>query len=618
MSSPDALFLGPGAENRELFSELCNTAFDTACDIRANHRPELGAWPIDKQSPEYIATANKQREVLKEIADGFVDTCPFFTPLYCGHMASDQLTVAHAAYLTAAVHHPNSIAYDSAPFANKMEIQVIAELSTMFGYDPRRSFGYLSAGGTTANIQALWVARNLKNFAVATSRLEATKHLVAGKSDYELLTMSPDAVLALLEEVKSLKALDDVKSMCRHSSVLRAQNGVIFCPRTKHYSIPKACEMLGVGNDQIIQIPVDDDYSVNMKIYREQIIKCCEAGIPIIATIAVVGTTEEGSFDDISQLFDIREECEKKYNSSWSIHADAAYGGMIASMFVKEDGTYMTLEETREYYKDQLVAEWPKAKIHRAFASIHRADSITCDPHKHFLPFGVGAIMFRDYRFMEVTTYAAAYVFDQSAKMNTGVAPNVALQTCYGASSLEGTRSGALAASVYAAYKVCPLDRANFGKVFARGLKTTQMIIQLLENKKHFIVGDRKFHIELLHNPEFQMFNFALREEGDMSLENMNKLNHFLMDQFSFVTAPMYELDFVTASTSFVQEEYGDVPLNFVKRMGFPESEWFSVKDVFVFRLVCCTPFINEQDRFETYWRVIIQAFQTALEKYCQ
>ena len=39
----------------------------------------------------------------------------------------------------------------------------------MIGYDPSRSWGHLTSGGTIANFEALWLARSVRYLAVAAA-----------------------------------------------------------------------------------------------------------------------------------------------------------------------------------------------------------------------------------------------------------------------------------------------------------------------------------------------------------------------------------------------------------------------------------------------------------------
>ncbi|WP_406641656.1 pyridoxal phosphate-dependent decarboxylase family protein [Amycolatopsis sp. WGS_07] len=85
---------------------------------------------------------------------------PFFHPRYAGQMLKPPHPVAVAAYLAAMVVNPNNHALDASQATSPMEVEVVADLARMFGF-AEPSLGHLTSSGTIANLEALWVAREL-------------------------------------------------------------------------------------------------------------------------------------------------------------------------------------------------------------------------------------------------------------------------------------------------------------------------------------------------------------------------------------------------------------------------------------------------------------------------
>ncbi|HLA64253.1 MAG TPA: aminotransferase class V-fold PLP-dependent enzyme [Rhodothermales bacterium] len=85
---------------------------------------------------------------------------PFFHPRYAGQMLKPPHPVALAAYAAAMRVNPNNHALDGGPPSGQMEKEVVGWLATMFGF-PAEALGHLTGGGTVANLEALWVAREL-------------------------------------------------------------------------------------------------------------------------------------------------------------------------------------------------------------------------------------------------------------------------------------------------------------------------------------------------------------------------------------------------------------------------------------------------------------------------
>jgi glutamate/tyrosine decarboxylase-like PLP-dependent enzyme len=85
---------------------------------------------------------------------------PFFHPRYAGQMLKPPHPAAAAAYVAAMLVNPNNHALDGGPVTSEMEKEVVTELATMLGLrEP--TLGHLTSSGTIANLEALWVAREL-------------------------------------------------------------------------------------------------------------------------------------------------------------------------------------------------------------------------------------------------------------------------------------------------------------------------------------------------------------------------------------------------------------------------------------------------------------------------
>jgi glutamate/tyrosine decarboxylase-like PLP-dependent enzyme len=85
---------------------------------------------------------------------------PFFHPRYAGQMLKPPHPAAAAGYVAAMLVNPNNHALDSSPATSAMEKEAVAELAAMLGL-AEPSLGHLTASGTIANLEALWVAREL-------------------------------------------------------------------------------------------------------------------------------------------------------------------------------------------------------------------------------------------------------------------------------------------------------------------------------------------------------------------------------------------------------------------------------------------------------------------------
>src|SRR5450432_3521176 len=98
--------------------------------------------------------------ILREAAERLRDNDPYAHPLYAGQMLKPPHPIARAAYALAMSVNPNNHALDGGRASSAMEIEAVAAIAKMFGWP--QHLGHLSSGGTFANLEALWVAGQLK------------------------------------------------------------------------------------------------------------------------------------------------------------------------------------------------------------------------------------------------------------------------------------------------------------------------------------------------------------------------------------------------------------------------------------------------------------------------
>jgi glutamate/tyrosine decarboxylase-like PLP-dependent enzyme len=126
-------------------------AFDRA--FRARWEP-VSAAPATEVDEAQLAAA------WEEYSGRLQDNYPFFHPRYAGQMLKPPHPVAVAGYLAAMTVNPNNHALDGGPATGAMEKEVVADLAAMFRL-PGDTLGHLTSSGTIANLEALWVARQL-------------------------------------------------------------------------------------------------------------------------------------------------------------------------------------------------------------------------------------------------------------------------------------------------------------------------------------------------------------------------------------------------------------------------------------------------------------------------
>jgi glutamate/tyrosine decarboxylase-like PLP-dependent enzyme len=141
---------------------------------------------------EFSYDARELREVLKATAERLRDNYPYFHPLYAGQMLKPPHPVARLAYALAMWINPNNHALDGGRATSAMEKEAVAEIATMFGW--KTFLGHLCGGGTMANLEALWVAGQLRpgKKIVASAQAHYTHQRISGVLQLEFESIAVD------------------------------------------------------------------------------------------------------------------------------------------------------------------------------------------------------------------------------------------------------------------------------------------------------------------------------------------------------------------------------------------------------------------------------------------
>ncbi len=149
------------------------------------------------------------------------------------------------------------------------------------------TLGILTSGGTTANITALWCARN-KSLGAKNEFLGIEKAgLTAGLNFYGY------------------------------------KGAVVIGSELMHFSFDKAADLMGISTQNLIRVAVDSNNRVNIPALRQAVAECRQKNLHIIAIVGIAGTTDSGSVDPLEDIAKIAQE------NNIHFHVDAAWGGPI-------------------------------------------------------------------------------------------------------------------------------------------------------------------------------------------------------------------------------------------------------------------------------------------------
>jgi len=613
----DALFMGPKSENYDFFRRMLLYLMDDHADWRKFFHPDDApvVTEAEKRHGDFQDTLQKTREALVDLAGQLQDSStPWFSPRYLGHMNTDTLMAANLGYMLTILYNPNNCAYEGSPATTSLEIEVGRQLAALMGYDPKKAWGHITSGGTVANYEAIWLARNLASVPFAVR--ECSPDLVTGLDDWQLSNLSTSQILELLDQTKAKGCFEQVKSKTvRGTGMSDMPTGAVIVPQSKHYSWTKAVDIFGIGQDNLYAVPVREDYRMDIDALKELIDRLIAEKKPILAVVAVVGSTEEGAVDEVHKVVQLRDQYQE-HGISFYLHIDAAYGGYARSLFIDEQNQSIPFEELEKqaHQPGKTNSDWLSRDVYDAFIAMPKADSITVDPHKlGYIPYAAGAIVTSDRRMIDVISYFAAYVFDKNDD-------NPMLLGSY---IMEGSKAGAAVSAVWMAHRVVPLNRSGYGRIISASIEGAYRFYHALLNHKPIeIISDskkgegRKFHVIPLTRPDINIIDYAFHEVGNNSLKEMNELNHFIYEKCSYKSGPLYGNDFITSKTALTRDEYGDNPRNYVQRFGIDPAQWDEIGSVTVLRSCVLTPYLKNNTNFETYWGTFINAMEKAIAAY--
>lgn len=152
-------------------------------------------------------------------------------------------------------------------------------------HNSHRALGSFCSGGTTANITALWAARN-KMFPPTESFAGIAReglHRAIKQSGYQDL------------------------------AIVVSERG--------HYSLGKAADVLGIGRANVVSIKTDAKSKIDLVALREKCAQLKTDNVGIVAIVGIAGATETGQVDPLDEMAAIAQEYKTHF------HVDAAWGG---------------------------------------------------------------------------------------------------------------------------------------------------------------------------------------------------------------------------------------------------------------------------------------------------
>ncbi|KAF8761874.1 Pyridoxal-dependent decarboxylase conserved domain [Rhizoctonia solani] len=453
-----AWFLGPKAENINFLKTFLNSVADSTEHARLAYQPDDPKFI----GPEMQASAVFQKEMseldiaLKQLVGALSEhSIPFWSPRYNAHMNGDTSLPGMLGYLAAALFNPNNVCTESSPLTSVIERDVGLQLCQMLGYDisnteSSKPWGHIVCGGSVANLESMWAARNMKFYPVSLAcamelgspldfiRDDFNIELCNGEtklfseaSAWELMNLKPETVFEIPERLQNEYLIQTCgKDVLEEKFSLKPSK--YFVGTTKHYSWPKGAAVTGIGSEHIIDVPVDIDARMSIPKLDEQLHQCLITRTPVYAVVAIMGSTEHGAVDPIKGVVQLRSKYQA-LGLSFAVHADAAWGGYYASFLHEPD----VPQPNGSIVPEQALSDYTRSQLEY----LRFADSITIDPHKSgYIPYPAGGCA--------TGTGGCAWV-------------------CMG---IEGSKPGASAVGAWLSHRMIGLHKHGYGSLLGESL----------------------------------------------------------------------------------------------------------------------------------------------------
>ncbi|HET7540350.1 MAG TPA: pyridoxal-dependent decarboxylase [Polyangiaceae bacterium] len=673
-----AWFLGPKGENGDLMRRLVDQALLSHLRFRSEVYPKDPRFitPEMKLSPAYKRSAKKLEKEFANVLRALQESGAFFSMRSQGHMLWDVTIPGLAGYFAAMLYNQNNVAAEASPVTTMMEIAVGDDLCRMLGFavpsassSAPRPWGHITCDGSIANMEGLWMARNLKFYPSALQAaargekaaapiLKLSVPLLDGRqkklgqcTPWELFNLPIDAVLELPTQIEKQLGISSAALaplMAKYTVSALGMAGacqaylqsrglgnlpVMTSPTTNHYSWPKAAALLGLGTNQLWSVGVDLDarqqvdlagrFPGDERTLRARLQRALDTKTPVIAVVAVIGSTEESAVDPLHEIIELRDEFRDK-GLEFTVHADAAWGGYFASTLhhaqpkpapQRRGAPFRSLELPQALVLKAIPETPMRDDIIKCYVALRAADSVTVDPHKAgYIPYPAGALCYRNSDMRNLVSLKSPVVFHGDADPTVGV---------FG---IEGSKPGAAAAAVYVSHRAIRPTRAGYGKVLEQCIFSSKKlycrlrsmagpddpfclafvqrlpaekqgrpqaeIAQQVKDIRAWFVG--KSNHEIVHGGHYDFFkqlgsdqtilswavNFK-RKDGtwNQDLDKLNKLNTALYDTFSMMPLPGGKLKkpsdvalIVTASDFSVASYGADFVGSFLSRLGIQKT----------------------------------------------
>lgn len=263
----------------DAFRESAHRVVDLLADhleqsLYDRHEQSL-PWMLPEESMEHLSTFLDNGGSVEAFTSELLKrSVRISDPKFMGHQICSPAPASVIASLVVDSLNNGSGVYEMGMAGTAMEKCVVRWVADAFGM-PSSADGFMTSGGTLANLTAMLAARAAKS----------------GRSDWSEGTQQPLAVLV---------------------------------SEQAHYCVDRAVRIMGWGDKGIVSVPVDEHYHMRTELLPDLLHETEAQGRKVIAVVGSACTTSTGSFDDLAEIAKFCRE-----NDLW-FHVDGAHGAAVA------------------------------------------------------------------------------------------------------------------------------------------------------------------------------------------------------------------------------------------------------------------------------------------------
>jgi glutamate/tyrosine decarboxylase-like PLP-dependent enzyme len=239
------------------------------------------------------------------------------------------------------LYNPNLCSDESARRFAEAEVRAASMAADLVGYDPARSGGLFTFGGTGTLLYGVKVG------------------------------------------------LEKAVKGAGHAGL--KEDAVIVASTGSHYSCANVANWLGIGDDNLVLVPTDLDNSIQLPPLEAALGQALADGRKIAAIVATIGSTDAFGIDNLAAIDDLRRRLAAEHALDYlpHLHADAVIG-WAWSVFNDYD-----FEANPLAFRGRTVRSLAAAQ--HDVGQLRLADSIGIDFHKTgYTPYNSSLVLFRD------------------------------------------------------------------------------------------------------------------------------------------------------------------------------------------------------------------------------